>query len=171
MREWRATVQNSDRPTVGYFIERFGPLASVIAWLIVGYFFRDWFVKNISAGNIVLSGLFSAVFGWAAIQTGFLFSVFGFVATKNDGFIGEIRDTVSMRRFRFYVIKAMNMGFILTIYSIPLMVLSLDLNSTVQYWVVSTWFASFIWAFASFLRVALNFGKMVSVRDNTFIPG
>jgi hypothetical protein len=164
-------MPNSDRPSFGYLLERFGPFASVVAWLIAAYFFRSWFVENISAGKIILNGLFSAVFGWAAIQTGFLFSVFGFVATKNDGFIGEIRNSASMRRFRFYVIRAMNMGFILTIYSIPLMILSLDMSSTFQYWVVATWFASFIWAFSSFLRVALNFGKMASVRDNNFIPG
>lgn len=76
-----------------------------------------------------------------------------------------------MKRFQWYVLQAMYMGFILTIYSIPLMILNLDMKGSITYWVVSTWFASFIWAFTSFLRVALNFGKMVSVKDADFIPG
>ncbi|WP_166300356.1 hypothetical protein [Bradyrhizobium sp. 2S1] len=164
-------MPNSDRHTIGYIIERFGPAASVAVWLFASYVFRGWFVENIASGKIILGGLFSAVFGWAAIQTGFLFSVFGFVATKGDGFIGEIRGSPVMKRFQWYVLQAMYMGFILTIYSIPLMILNLDMKGSITYWVVSTWFASFIWAFTSFLRVALNFGKMVSVKDADFIPG
>jgi hypothetical protein len=164
-------MPNSNRRSLGYLVERFGPTSSVLAWLVASYFFRGWFVDNINSGKIILSGLFSAVFGWAAIQTGFLFSVFGFVATKSDGFIGEFRRTPVMKRFQWYVLQAMYMGFILTIYSIPLMVLNLNMKDGFTYWVVSAWFASFIWAFTSFLRVALNFGRMVSVKDNDFIPG
>lgn len=164
-------MANSDRRTIAYIVERYGPIGSVVIWLAFAYFFREWFVDSISSGKIILSGLFSAVFGWAAIQTGFLFSVFGFVATKSDGFIGEFRRLPVMKRFQWYVLQAMYMGFVLTIYSIPLMILDLDMKGNFTYWTVALWFASFIWAFTSFLRVALNFGKMVSVRDNEFIPG
>lgn len=164
-------MPNSERPSVGYLVERFGPIGSVVIWLVASFIFRDWFVESVGSGKIILGGLFSAVFGWAAIQTGFLFSVFGFVATKGDGFIGEIRGSPIMRRFQRYVLQAMYMGFLLTVYSIPLMIFNLDMKGSITYWTVSTWFASFIWTFTSFLRVALNFGKMVSVKDANFIPG
>lgn len=164
-------MPNSNRPSLAYIIERFGPFSCVVAWLIVAYLFRGWIVSHIAQEKIILNGLFSAVFGWAAIQTGFIFSVFGFVATKSDGFVGEFRRSPAMKQFQFYVLQAMYMGFILTVYSIPLMIWKLDMNGNITYWIVAAWFASFIWAFTSFLRVALNFGKMVSVKDQTFIPG
>lgn len=164
-------MPSSNRLSFGYLMELYGPIAITIAWLIASYFLKSWLVGSVATGKIVLSGLFSAVFGWAAIQTGFLFSVFGFVATKSDGFIGQFRHSPIMKRFQRYVLQAMYMGFVLTIYSIPLMIFTLDVSGTFTYWLVSVWFASFIWAFASFLRVALNFGKMVSVKDSEFIPG
>jgi hypothetical protein len=164
-------MPNSKLPTVGYLVERFGPFATVLSWLVAAYFLRGWFVKNIASGEISLAGLFSAVFGWAAIQTGFIFSVFGFVTTKGGGFVEKFRGTSVMYRFQTYVARAMYMGFFLTVYCIPLMVLKIDVHVNAMYWVVAAWFAAFIWAFTSFLRVALNFGRMVSVREAEFIPG
>lgn len=164
-------MPNSKRPTVGYLVERFGPFSTVLVWLAVAYYLRGWLAANITSGEISLAGLFSAVFGWAAIQTGFIFSVFGFVTTKSGGFVEKFRGTSVMDQFQTYVARAMYMGFFLTIYCIPLMILKIDMNSTVMYWVVALWFASFVWAFSSFLRVALNFGRMVSVKESEFIPG
>ncbi|WP_439372695.1 hypothetical protein [Bradyrhizobium sp. DASA03120] len=164
-------MPNSRFPTVGYVVERFGPLGCVLAWLIAAYFLRRWLVTNINSGEISLSGLFSAVFGWAAIQTGFIFSVFGFVTTKTGGFIEKFRGTNVMAQFQLYTERAMYMGFVLTVYCIPLMVLKIDVSNNWVYWVVVAWFAAFIWAFTSFLRVALNFGRLAMIPDADYIPG
>ncbi|CAH1672522.1 MULTISPECIES: hypothetical protein [unclassified Chelatococcus] len=161
-------------PKNSYFVmvvERFSPLFIAVACIVIAIAEREWVTQQINGGRISLDGLFSAVFGWSAIQTGFVFSVFGFVATKTTGFIGEISRTHAMRIFHRYTWRAMVVGFLLTLYSIPLMIWKFDVNQTVQYYIVVFWFALFGWAFASFLRVALNFGKMVSVRDVERIPG
>lgn len=76
-----------------------------------------------------------------------------------------------MGQFQTYVKRAMYVGFALTVYCIPLMTISLSITNLFVYWIVAIWFAFFIWAFTSFLRVALNFGKLVSVRETEFIPG
>jgi hypothetical protein len=95
------------------------------------------------------------VFNWAAIQTGFAFGVYGFVAGKTGGFIDAVRGTVAMGRFHGYVKAANILGFVLTVLSIPLLVINPDLKTatTSIYAVVAAWFALFVWAFVTFLRI------------------
>lgn len=162
---------SSSSYSVGYLVEKFGPLIAVLPWIITAYFSKNWFVEKISADEISASGLFSAVFGWASIQTGFIFSVFGFVATKSGGFIEEFRSTQYIDIFQTYVKRAMYIGLFLTIYSIPIMRYRINIRSDFQYWIIVIWFGVFIWAFGAFLRVALNFGKLLSKKDDTYFPG
>lgn len=148
-------------------------MATAVPWLIIAYYYKDWFVNKVTFGDISLNGLFSAVFGWASIQTGFIFSVFGFVATKTGGLVEEFRSTPYIFVFESYVRRAMYLGLILTVYSIPMMSYKVDVDSPTQYWIVCIWFALFIWAFGAFLRVALNFGQLLSRNkgDDTYLPG
>lgn len=157
---------------MAFYIERYGPLALVLPWIAIAYFCKDWMVSNINSGEISLSGLFSAVFGWTSIQTGFIFSVFGFVATKSGGLIENFRRSAYISIFERYVKKAMYSGLLLTVYSIPIMSYKVNVANEIQYWIVVIWFSLFIWAFGAFLRVALNFGKLLSIgNDDEYFPG
>jgi len=104
-------------------------------------------------GHIIVDNLYAAVFDWSAIQTGFLFSVYGFIAGKSDGFIGAIRNTTSMQNFNVYVKFATVTGFLLTFTSLFMVMTSPDVSSNIWlYCLQSAWFALFIWAFLCFKK-------------------
>jgi hypothetical protein len=154
-----------------YNLERFGPLAfGLLVFGLLLYFRAD--IQDLSSHRrINVSALYSAVFGWASIQTGFLFSVYGFIASKTDGFIAEIKGSRAMTLFKRYTMRAMLIGFGLTLLTIPLIVTGDQPLTDSRFYVSAAWFSVFAWAFAAFLRVALNFGLIVSVPDRKVIPG
>lgn len=116
-------------------------------------------------------GLYEAIFGWSAIQTGFAFGVYGFVLGKGDGFIAALKQTAAMGRFIGYIKRANYSGFALTFVSIPLIVFDPAIESpySIEYAVVAAWFSLFLWSFLAFLRLAYNFGKIASVPDKKFL--
>ena len=122
--------------------------------------------------DLSMRGLYSAVFGWSAVQTGFLFGVFGFVAGSQDSFISEVRDTIPVRRFVVYTRNATLIGFILTFASMPMMVINLDRPSEnlCAYVLTALWFGLFVWAFLAFARVAYLFGLLMQPKAKPFIP-
>ena len=158
---------------VTLFLESWGPLiagglsfAALLLW-------RGAVVSQFADHGWKAEGLYGAVFNWAAIQTGFAFGVYGFVAGKTGGFIDAVRGTVAMGRFHRYVKAANVLGFVLTVLSIPLLVINPDLKAATPfvYAVVSAWFALFVWAFVTFLRIAYTFGHLSGVKDNApFYP-
>lgn len=154
-----------------YHVERFGPLVFAALVLASLVYFRGQIQELSSDRQINVSALYSAIFGWASIQTGFLFSVYGFIATKSDGFIAAIKDSRSMVLFKRYTMRAMLIGFVLTLFTIPLIVTGDQPLVSTRFYLSAIWFSVFAWAFAAFLRVALNFGQIVSVPDRKSIPG
>lgn len=154
-----------------FFVERYGPLLFGVMIFIAALWYKSDLQQLSQEKTISVAGLYSAVFGWASIQTGFLFSVYGFIATKNDGFLAEIRGTGAMLLVKRYTLRAMLMGFLLTIITIPLIVIGEQIVFQAQFYLSALWFAIFAWAFAAFLRVALNFGQIISVKDKVTIPG
>ena len=152
-------------------IINFLPLAISISAVALILYFNEYFTTLITNKKLHLSGIYSAIFDWSAIQTGFLFSVYGFVVSKSDGFIGAIKNTTAMNNFNSYIKRATFIGFILTFCSMPLVMLSPKPEiSGFLYSCIALWFGLFIWAFGSFLRVAYIFGLIVKVPDNKDIP-
>src|SRR5690242_16913318 len=113
---------------LSWFIEAYAPAALGLLALVLLWLAHGELLLLIAGNKISVSNLFSAIFGWASIQTGCVFAIYGFVAGKTDGFIGEVRNTRSMRRFNTYIWRAIVSGFILTIGSMPLMVLNLRIK-------------------------------------------
>lgn len=159
--------------SVGWLLEAFGPICCASAVLALLWLFRWSIIPLIAADKISIGNLFSAVFGWASIQTGCVFAIYGFVAGKNDGFIGEVRRTRSMRRFNTYIMRAIVSGFLLTVSSMPLLVWKFAIapDDKYLYLMIVVWFSLFVWAFLSFARVAYIFGILVQVQDNSRVGG
>jgi hypothetical protein len=158
---------------VTLFLESWGPLLAGGLSFAALLYWRDEIVSQFANHGWKAEGLYGAVFNWAAIQTGFAFGVYGFVAGKTGGFIEAVRGTVAMARFQGYVKAANVLGFVLTVLSIPLLVTNPDLTAptSAAYAVVSGWFALFVWAFVTFLRIAYTFGHISGVKDNApFYP-
>lgn len=156
-----------------WFVEAYGPAACGVLVLILLWLTRGRLLPLMADNKISIGNLFTAIFGWASIQTGCVFAIYGFVAGKNDGFIGEVRHTRSMRRFNTYIKRAILSGFVLTIGSMPLIVWNFGAGSVdvKVYTVIAIWFSVFVWAFVSFARVAYIFGILVRAEDVERIPG
>jgi hypothetical protein len=161
------------RKSVGWIVEAFGPIVAGVLTLALLWSFRWSIIPWMAADKLSVGNLFSAVFGWASIQTGCVFAIYGFVAGKNDGFIGEVRRTRSMKRFSTYIMRAIMSGFLLTVTSMPLIVwkFTIALDDKYLYLMIVAWFALFVWAFLSFARVAYIFGVLVRVQDSDKVGG
>ncbi len=154
-------------------IERFGPLTISLSLAIALFVYRDPIIAREAQGSLNFPALYSAAVDWAAIQTGFLFGIFGFVAGKNDGFIKAVRNTHAMRLFSGYMRCAMALGFVVTIYSIMLMVINFSVSDGggVSYSIFLLWALLTAWAFLAFGRVAYIFGILIRTKDKNVIPG
>lgn len=129
----------------------------VILW--VGY-------ETVDLGN-----LYSAVFGWSSIQTGFLFAVYGFVSGKGNGFLKAIGRTKAMEKYNSSLGLAIFSGFTLTLTSMPFIIVPIEPTSfDIWYVLIAAWFSIFVWAFMLFCGVAYTFGVISTVKDNTDIP-
>lgn len=159
----------SQRSEVNFL--NYAPIGTGALVFVLTLSFNEQLVALIQADEIQLTSIYSAIFDWAAIQTGFLFSVFGYIAGKSDGFLAAIRNTPGMKNLYGYIRRATIMGFTLTILSIPLVMLDAKpAGLDASYVFVCAWFSLFFWAFLSFLRVAYIFGIIVKVPDRRDIP-
>jgi hypothetical protein len=152
--------------SLGLVLEKFGPLVLSLIVVVALIVFRVRLLAHIAAEEIKPENLYSSVFNWSAIQVGFAFGVYGFVLTKSDGFVGAVRATIAMKRFMTYVRRGTVGGFLLTIASIPIAVMSPSPSgSTVSYYALALWFGLFVWTFLAFLRIAFIFGRLSTVPD------
>ncbi len=154
-------------------VERFGPISLAALSSLLLYYFRSDLIHLSISGDINVSNIYSSVFDWSSIQTGFLFAIFGFVAGKTDGFIHRIKDTPEMRLFLKYTKRALLLGFAITFASIPMTVTSFDIakGASWKFHVFAAWSFLSVWGFFSFLRVAYIFGDIIKVKDDTRVVG
>lgn len=153
-------------------LEKYTPVAISV---IIGGCLYVWHNKVLVFyvnNNMCMDGLYNAVFGWSSIQTGFVFAVYGFVLGSQGTFIEKIRETTSMDLFIKYTRNATKLGFFLTFFSMPLMVLGVKLSDgNIQYYCVVFWFILFVWTFLAFVRVAYIFGFLIRPRSKPLLPG
>src|SRR5579859_1132460 len=157
----------ANKSTIPLTIEQWGPLFAGVATFVILIVNQDSVSAKFVPTGWSLSNLYGAVFNWAALQSGFLFSVYGFVVGKQDGFVSAIKRSIFLSRFVGYTKTAIILGFLLTFSSIPLVVMNLDFTgaNNLNYISVSVWVGLFSWAFFSFLRVAYIFDIIARVRD------
>lgn len=154
------------------FLERYGPLICAAAMVALIYYFRSDLVAAASSKKIDISNIYSNVFNWSSIQTGFVFGIFGFVAGKSGGFIETIRQTPEMALFLQYTKRAIYLGFCLTFSSIALSITSFTISEDPwKFHVFAAWSFVSLWGFLAFLRVAYIFGGVLRVRDHTRVVG
>lgn len=152
-------------------LARYFPLILAAACVIALLYWRDAVLALLVSRGASLSTLFSAVFDWAAIQTGFLFSVYGFLVGKTDGFVAAVKKTEAMARFNRQLGRAMITGFVLTAISMGLIVVApMPAAFGFVYLFVAAWLGLFVWAFIAFLRVAYLFGVIVKTPDRKDLP-
>jgi hypothetical protein len=154
-------------------VERFGPMLLALGCALLLVWQRTAITQAYKDDAVDFAALYGAVLDWSAIQTGFLFGIFGYVAGKNDGFVAALKDTPEMALFTGYMKWAIVFGFALTVTSIPLIIFRFSIGSGEdwKYLTFVAWSALAIWGFLAFARVAYIFGIIVRVKDQVRIPG
>jgi len=106
--------------------------------------------------------LYTAVFDWAAIQTGFVFGVYGFVIGSPSKFMQAIEETAVFKRFKLGIVTSLVAGSILTVLSLPLLIFPLKpfASGDVAKFLLFAWFALFIYALVSFFKTTYLFALM-----------
>lgn len=143
--------------------ERFAPAFLAVVTFLLVLLFQDFIVEKFKPGGWDSTNLYSAVFNWASIQSGFVFGIYGFIATKREGFAGVVAKAPSFDMFLRYARRAYLTGFALTFVSLPIMVA--DPTIADNLWIVAAWFSAFVWTFCAFLRVAFIFGIISATPD------
>jgi hypothetical protein len=140
----------------------FWGLATVGAWLIWGHLLAALCVKQ----QWHLDQLYTAVFAFLAITTGFVAAFYCTIVCMSEGFIHQIRNTDVMRGFLIFLKQAIILGFFVSLASIPMMVV--EPIPTEQYslsaFAVALWLGAAVWAIAAFYRVASLFFFMFEAK-------
>ena len=92
-----------DPKRLSMILEEWGPVLAGITTVVLLCLFADDVTVRFRDGDLSSSGLYRAVFGWSATQTGFSFGVYVFVIGRREGFVGAIQGTQAMSHFVLYV--------------------------------------------------------------------
>ncbi|WP_148291191.1 hypothetical protein [Methylobacterium sp. B1] len=152
--------------------EAWSPQAGAVITLMLLLVFQSRIVSTFVDNQLSLSQMYTAIFGWASVMTGFQFGVYGLIFSKTDGFIAKISSTKAMRDFMSYTSAAVKLGFILTLFGFPFLVMNSDMKdiSNLSYWLGSMYFALFVSSFISTVRVAKLFGAMSRIKTRERLP-
>lgn len=106
--------------------------------------------------NWHLDQIYSAALALVAITTGFLATFYGTIQSMTTGFIQQIRQTSKFRLFLAYVRQAIVIGFVVSVFTVPALVVQPMPGPTVSQETIwsALWLGSVVWALASFYRVA-----------------
>lgn len=139
----------------------FGLLAAV-AWIIFG----SKVVVYAQQHNWHLDQLYTAVFAFLAITTGFLATFYCTIQCMSEGFIQRIRNTRTLSGFLVFTKHAIIIGFIVSLISVPMMVVTPLPATSFSFGaiVVALWLGVAVYAVASFYRVASLFFFLFEAR-------
>ena len=167
-----ATQPDGHRLSIEAIRERFYPLflglVGAAASLLWGHKLVAICVKE--AWHV--DQLYTAVFAFLAITTGFLATFYCTIACMSEGFIRQIRDTRVMHGFLSYLKRAILLGFVVSLASIPRMVAQPVPTEqfSISAIVAAAWLGSAIWAIAAFYRVASLFFFLFEARTKPRLP-
>jgi hypothetical protein len=111
--------------------------------------------------NWHLDQVYTAVFGFLAVTTGFLATFYATLQSTTDGFVQRIRNTKGRTLSKFLILTkyAIVVGFVAAIISIPMIVIAplpspyLNMATLMS----SLWVGLAIWAISSFVAIASAF--------------
>jgi uncharacterized membrane protein YeiH len=155
-----------ERFTPAWF-ERHLPLIGALVAAIVLLWLAPYISDLIDKQCIVLSNIYTAAFGWSAVQTSFAFGVYAYVAGNNGDFFKKFRDTPVYDRFLMYAHSANWAGYALTFGTLPFLVSNVPLGAVYSksFLAVIAWFSLLFYAVLSFLRVARTFHLLALIKD------
>jgi hypothetical protein len=139
--------------------ERFYPLCvgalTALVWLLWG----DKLVAICAKEQWHIEQMYTAIFAFLAITTGFLATFYCTIVCMSEGFVRQIRDTKKMWGFLAFVKRGIILGFIISLASIPMMIAAPTPTEqfSISAIIVAIWLGGAAWAIAAFYRVASLF--------------
>lgn len=147
----------------------FVSIAAIIAYSWKGSEFFSMAIEN----NLNIGNGYAAIFDIATIFAAFLFTFYGMLLTSNSGFIRRLKETTTYRDFVVYLIRAIIMSAIVSLSSVPLIVVSpmpVD-KLTMAYWLVGIWVSLVVGCMACFARALTIFVLISRVPEHRSFPG
>ena len=142
---------------VSKFWENWHPLALGVA-TAGALWWLGWPLKVLAdRASWNLPALYGAVFNISGIYTAFLFTFYSFIATTDRGFIGKAKKSIFYKRTVRFTISALIIGVLLTIGTIPLLLMEPGLDLLWARIAVVVWAGFAVWSTASFVRAAYLF--------------
>jgi hypothetical protein len=129
----------------------FGALSAIL-WFLLGY----KLVCYAELKNWHFDQIYVAFFGFASITTGFLATFYGTIQSMSTGFVQRIHGTKALSGFTKFAKRAIIMGFVGCILTVPMLIIQTVPKVQYSAWsvVVALWFGIAVWAIAGFWRVA-----------------
>ncbi|GEO99991.1 hypothetical protein [Methylobacterium haplocladii] len=154
------------------YFESWSPFVLAATAFCTLIFFRVEITQDFVTYKLSLPQLYTAIFGWASVMTGFQFGVYSLIFSKTDGFISRISSTKALEKFMSYTKRAVTLGFALTIFGIPLLIINADMDglSVIMYCIGTLYVSLFIYSFAATVRVAKLFAIMAKIKTKISLP-
>jgi len=152
--------------------ERCYPLCIGALTAVVWLFWGDRLVAICVKEQWHIDQMYTAIFAFLAITTGFLATFYCTIVCMSDGFVRQIRDTKKMWGFLGFVKRGIILGFAVSLASIPMMIAAPAPTEhfSISAIVVSTWLGCAAWAVAAFYRVASLFFFLFEARTEPRRP-
>jgi hypothetical protein len=134
-----------------YYPLIFGILSAAV-WLMLGCKVVSFFEHS----NWHLDQIYVSFFGFASIATGFLATFYGTIQSISTGFIQRIRGTKALSGFLRLTKRAIIMGFVGCIVTVPMLVIQPVPKErySLETFAVALWLGIAVWAISGFWRVA-----------------
>jgi len=155
----------SIRSILRFLKRRAGELLGLVSF-VACLFWRQEIGANFHTHLWNISNFYTAVFDWAAIQSGFLFGVYTYVVSKSAGFVGAIRETSAYAEMVFFIRSIFYLVFALTVLSIPLLIVTPEPNASLGLptLIFALWVALVVYTLFSFIRIIRAFAAIERVR-------
>lgn len=139
--------------------EKYGPFLIGLAALCVSYHYQAQFFIMSSASEWHVDALYGSVFNIAAAASAFLFAFYTYVRTAEGNILREIRAAAVFRRAARYIIRAIVSTAILSVATVPFMVVVPEPQTASEswYWAVCLWTALSFYVLAAIIRSAYHF--------------
>jgi hypothetical protein len=142
------------RVSLGYIWEISYPIVfGAVTFLLVIIYGKELFYI-ICTNKIELSNMYTAIAGLFAIITGFFATFYGSIQAIVDTRLKRIENTAVFLRFISYIKLATKAGFVITILSIPYIILIPTAAGAWGSLVVAVWCGACAFGLAAFVRVA-----------------
>ena len=150
---------------IEYRWERLYPLLLGVATVPLAYWKMAVAFEAMVKAGWKTENIYSPAFNMATVATPFLFTFYTIFVTTESGFIGRMRRTNAHRMTVHYTLRAIWLGALLSVASLPLIIASPAPVAPDDPWIwfIALWSGLLVATLAAFVRAARQFGVFITV--------